>query len=421
MEKKHYPCQYPGTCKVTFGRPADLERHYMRVHTDANRKDSFPCDYAKCPRSRSNASFTRKDHYRDHLRDFHKEDIGCAKGQNKGKDRRQWEAKQKRWLEERNISHQHWRCASCLVKNYFYQVGWECSSCGKTCEGERISARWRIVGEKSSLEAGKSEESASTSHQNCNVCKGKSNLSGSWPPTCQASAPHQDFNAYEDFSASQNCNACNGNAWIEDVNRAWVACPMHPYQDFSVFGGTPWIQDTPIGIGDKIIAPHQGLSANPNTHMLPVRQAKWPTKRDRNQGWTSQERSREAAQAAPQAPDTSASFDIHSDGFQEEIELRVDQDREHVKPKYQRPKHDRLYCKQCDSRPEGFRGRHELRRHQDREHSDPTYQKSRHEDEDGLSRHREEIQNPGEEVYQPIQLLQEPESPSLISDLCGKD
>jgi hypothetical protein len=257
MEKKRYPCQYPGTCKATFGRPADLGRHYMWVHAAANRKDSFPCDYAKCPRSRSNASFTRKDHYRDHLRDFHKEDIGCAKGQNKGKDRRQWEAKQKRWLEERNISHQHWRCACCLVKNYFYQVGWECSSCGRTCEGERISARWRIVGEKSSLEAGKSEESASTSHQNCNVCKGKSNLSGSWPPTCQASAPHQDFNAYEDFSASQNCNACNGNAWIEDVNRAWVACPMHSYQDFSVFGGTPWIQDTPIGIGDKIIAPHQ--------------------------------------------------------------------------------------------------------------------------------------------------------------------
>lgn len=38
------------------------------------------------------------------------------------------------------------------------------------------------------------------------------------------------------------------------------------------------------------------------------------------------------------------------------------------KPTYTRPKHDRVYCKQCDSHQEGFRGEHELRRHQDREH-----------------------------------------------------
>ncbi|TVY89121.1 hypothetical protein LAWI1_G007130 [Lachnellula willkommii] len=38
------------------------------------------------------------------------------------------------------------------------------------------------------------------------------------------------------------------------------------------------------------------------------------------------------------------------------------------KPTYQRPKHERVLCKQCDNHPEGFRGEHELRRHQDREH-----------------------------------------------------
>ncbi|KAF4628008.1 hypothetical protein G7Y89_g10144 [Cudoniella acicularis] len=38
------------------------------------------------------------------------------------------------------------------------------------------------------------------------------------------------------------------------------------------------------------------------------------------------------------------------------------------KPTYQRPKHDRVFCKQCESHPDGFRGEHELRRHQDREH-----------------------------------------------------
>ncbi|KAH8819864.1 hypothetical protein F5884DRAFT_660352 [Xylogone sp. PMI_703] len=37
---------------------------------------------------------------------------------------------------------------------------------------------------------------------------------------------------------------------------------------------------------------------------------------------------------------------------------------------YQRPKHERVYCKQCDEYPDGFRGEHELRRHQDRQHKD---------------------------------------------------
>jgi ubiquitin-protein ligase len=38
------------------------------------------------------------------------------------------------------------------------------------------------------------------------------------------------------------------------------------------------------------------------------------------------------------------------------------------KPTYQRPKHGRVFCQNCDGHPEGFRGEHELRRHQDREH-----------------------------------------------------
>jgi hypothetical protein len=38
------------------------------------------------------------------------------------------------------------------------------------------------------------------------------------------------------------------------------------------------------------------------------------------------------------------------------------------KPKYQRPKHDRVFCTRCSDFPEGFRGEHELRRHQDRSH-----------------------------------------------------
>ncbi|PQE16921.1 key lime pathogenicity protein [Rutstroemia sp. NJR-2017a BBW] len=35
---------------------------------------------------------------------------------------------------------------------------------------------------------------------------------------------------------------------------------------------------------------------------------------------------------------------------------------------YQRPKHERVFCKLCDEHPDGFRGEHELRRHNDRQH-----------------------------------------------------
>ncbi|PVH79683.1 hypothetical protein DL98DRAFT_515941 [Cadophora sp. DSE1049] len=40
------------------------------------------------------------------------------------------------------------------------------------------------------------------------------------------------------------------------------------------------------------------------------------------------------------------------------------------KPSYQRPKHDRVWCKLCDNHADGFRGEHELRRHVDREHKE---------------------------------------------------
>jgi len=48
------------------------------------------------------------------------------------------------------------------------------------------------------------------------------------------------------------------------------------------------------------------------------------------------------------------------DGSQDKIAIS--------KPTYQRPKHDRVYCNECDDHPDGFRGEHELRRHKDRQH-----------------------------------------------------
>ncbi|KAF8847372.1 hypothetical protein BDZ45DRAFT_811630 [Acephala macrosclerotiorum] len=49
---------------------ADLERHYKHANTFAK-----PSNHSTLHKE-NNAN---KDHYRDHLRDYHKEDIGCAK------------------------------------------------------------------------------------------------------------------------------------------------------------------------------------------------------------------------------------------------------------------------------------------------------------------------------------------------------
>jgi hypothetical protein len=55
----------------------------------------IPCDYPRC--ARSHDSFTRKEHFRDHLKVYHKEGIGRAKG-NEKQEKRKWQLDQQRWL-----------------------------------------------------------------------------------------------------------------------------------------------------------------------------------------------------------------------------------------------------------------------------------------------------------------------------------
>ena len=54
--------------------------------------------------------------------------------------------------------------------------------------------------------------------------------------------------------------------------------------------------------------------------------------------------------------------------FQFKFSGRSQEEAVVVKPTYQRPKRDRVFCKECDDHPDGFRGEGELRRHQDRQH-----------------------------------------------------
>ena len=185
---------YPGPCngkQNVFGRPADLERHYKNVHSDE--KDKFFCDARNCPRSQD--PFSRKDHYRDHLKDFHKEDIGCARGEKSFRDKqdkREWQKAQNAWLAERVISYKHWHCARCLFKNYVAQAGWECLSCKIPCEEDRVRARQALGSDRQTPE----DPTEVTMTDNC-----------------VAAAPYS------------SCGQCN-MGWTEDGYGTYVACQL---------------------------------------------------------------------------------------------------------------------------------------------------------------------------------------------------
>ncbi|CAD6444705.1 dedf643d-e780-4689-a075-725ca4ab91fb [Sclerotinia trifoliorum] len=186
-----YPCQFPTGCPgKQFRRPADLERHYRHVHADADQKGSFPCDYKPCTRSKG--PFTRKDHYRDHLKDFHKEDIGTAKQPKHAKDLKTIQALRQAWLQERQIDPRWWRCRRCLQRVYVDTHGYKCITCNEECTEERIKAREQ---KKHEMEKEKTQY------------------------------PEQDLS----MTHGGQCTSCNGSMWITDSVFAEgnsVPCPI---------------------------------------------------------------------------------------------------------------------------------------------------------------------------------------------------
>ena len=119
----------------------------------------YPCDYVKC--SRAKGPFTRKDHYRDHLKDYHKEDLGAAKGERAAKtveQKRKWQKAQEVWRTERKIRPNQWRCVKCLYRVYVDNDGWNCPMCHQECEIDRQKSRNELHAAPSSL--------------SCNNCSG---------------------------------------------------------------------------------------------------------------------------------------------------------------------------------------------------------------------------------------------------------
>lgn len=126
--RERFKCSESG-CGRCFSRQADLQRHYDHVHPgpDAGRK-GHACDYPKC--ARQFAPFRRKDHFRDHLREFHKEDLLRRGGQEPPE-----------WFNDRNINLGVWRCGRCLRRNSLDKRGYTCHKCKVDCEPARVSHR----------------------------------------------------------------------------------------------------------------------------------------------------------------------------------------------------------------------------------------------------------------------------------------
>jgi len=127
--KGKWICDDPTCQSNSFSRFADLARHKSSVHLDETNREQFFCDYKKCPRSQQ--PFHRQDHFRDHLRDQHKEDL-LRRGSKSDED--WWASRNKRAL-----FGGWWRCSKCM--NRATDGEWVCDRCGHGCENERRNRR----------------------------------------------------------------------------------------------------------------------------------------------------------------------------------------------------------------------------------------------------------------------------------------
>lgn len=123
-------CLHPDCDSKPFKRRADYDRHFKHRHAPDSSKDAYFCDYSKCTRKRE--PFRRRDHFRDHLREFHKEDIEKRGGVIK-----------EEFFEGRYMPAHWWRCPKCLKRIYIDRYGYDCPDCKTSCQTKRQEARSR--------------------------------------------------------------------------------------------------------------------------------------------------------------------------------------------------------------------------------------------------------------------------------------
>ncbi|KAL2264919.1 hypothetical protein VTJ83DRAFT_7429 [Remersonia thermophila] len=155
-EKARYRCRIPG-CDRGASRLADLLRHEHTVHSASlspdgsggaglanNKTRRYVCDYKMCARHAD--PFYRQDHFRDHLRLFHKEDI----------PRRGARSECKLWWQSRApyaVARGWWRCSKCLSRVVLKKHGFTCHGCGRTCEKQRQEYRIKLQDKPPALTA----------------------------------------------------------------------------------------------------------------------------------------------------------------------------------------------------------------------------------------------------------------------------
>lgn len=169
-------CCLMDNCNTSFARQADLQRHYDHKHTPLDQQKTWYCDWKTCPRSEqgsrdalkrlsassssssSSASnrmtgigpFTRKDHYKAHLREQHQEAIPKRDAKN-----------DPGWMEGKRLNIKYWRCGKCLKRVWIQSQRmagrdeYTCCNCGSPCDKEVLEGRSRMFAAgASSLDSG---------------------------------------------------------------------------------------------------------------------------------------------------------------------------------------------------------------------------------------------------------------------------
>jgi hypothetical protein len=192
----------------------------------------YKCDYPKCPHDEP----FRKDHLREHYREYHMEDL-VKRGP------KQDTAEPEDWWKSRNIKFNWWRCCRCLQKT---KTGdsWKCTKCHQKCEPERQVARKKVpvIKEETSTLTGYSEP-AGGYISGCGMCDNTWILdeqNDQWLPCiCQQDSELEledeskihPRSEYTDSPGTYNvqCGACR--SWIPRENNALCRCRAYRYQD----------------------------------------------------------------------------------------------------------------------------------------------------------------------------------------------
>lgn len=196
----------PGCQARPFTRHYDLERHFSTMHKASNEQDGekqdnkdqsdkvhFLCDYKKC----IHTDPFRKDHCREHYREYHSEDL-IKRGQPKhGKHKNS--KKRPETVEEflasriKGLNLSWWRCVKCLQRVQVNSDGYTCSTCKLPCESERVTFR-------------------ENARKSMNDSRTADSISG--------------FDAPPMSYVITGCGQCE-NTWLPDENddNLWVSCP----------------------------------------------------------------------------------------------------------------------------------------------------------------------------------------------------